>query len=72
MADTSAKASAEARTTESRPTAVRPAVLPPAGEASNPEVHRLLAVLEGARLNKDDTAANDLIKQIADLGYRAS
>lgn len=45
------------------------APLPPAGEATNPEVHRLLAELETARLNGNGEGARGLAELINGLGY---
>lgn len=44
---------------------------PPAGEASDPEVHRLMAELETARLNGNDDDAKRLTAEIGKLGYAA-
>lgn len=62
--------------TESKPTAAAPVAAPkasllPAAEASNPEVHRLLAELETARINGDQDGAKRLTEQVASLGYAA-
>lgn len=46
--------------------------LTPAGEASDPAVHTLLAELETARTNGADDDARDIIGYLADLGYSAS
>lgn len=45
--------------------------LQPAGEASDPEVHRLLAELETARLNNDEDGMKEVGRKLADLGYSA-
>jgi len=55
---------------EPKPAAAKSA-LAPAGESSDPEVHRLLAELEGARLNGKDEQMQDIIRRIADLGFSA-
>lgn len=43
----------------------------PAGEATDPQVHQLLAEMETARLNGDTKAREDAIKKLNDLGYDA-
>jgi hypothetical protein len=69
---------AEAKTAESKTAAkaapkVAPQVeLQPAGEATDPAVHQLLAELETARVNGAEDDMQDLIDYLADLGYSAS
>jgi len=62
---------------ESVPDPVAPAPAPqpgliPAGAASNPEVHKLLAELATARTNGSVDDADDIIHYLAELGYSAS
>ena len=45
--------------------------LTPAGESTNPEVHSLLAELEGLRLNGDTEGANKVLDRLEKLGYSA-
>lgn len=40
-----------------------------AGSCSDPAVHHLLAELQTARNNNDETAVGTLIAALADLGY---
>lgn len=69
MADTSKTTTAT--TTSAKPANSGAKNLTPAGESSDPNVQTLLAELDGARLNGDDAAAQDIIDRIAELGYRA-
>lgn len=46
-------------------------VLTPAGEATDPTVHQLLAELETARSNGSTDDASDIVGYLADLGYTA-
>lgn len=45
--------------------------LAPAGEASDPRVHQLLAELEAAKLNENDDARRDIRDALRELGYSA-
>lgn len=67
--DTTKPAKITEAKTESVP-AEAPA-LAPASETSNPEVHRLLAELQSARLNEDADAIQSYTDQINALGFSA-
>jgi len=45
--------------------------LTPAGSATDPAVHQLLAELATSRANGADDDAQDLVNYLAGLGYRA-
>jgi hypothetical protein len=40
-----------------------------ASESGDPAVHQLMAELQTARLNGDDTAVAELSRRLAELGY---
>ena len=54
-----------------KPTAAAQPELKPAGEASNPAVHQLLADLATARANGENDEASDIVGYLAELGYSA-
>jgi hypothetical protein len=45
--------------------------LTPAGSATDPSVHKLLADLQTARANGNDDDAQDIVDYLATLGYSA-
>jgi hypothetical protein len=63
------------KTETKAPVAVKPATatpeLTPAGSATDPSVHKLLADLQTARANGNDDDAQDIVDYLATLGYSA-
>lgn len=65
---------AEQKTTkpaEPKPAAAPQSTLKPAGEASDPAVHQLLADLATARANGEKDEVDDIVGYLAELGYSA-
>lgn len=67
MADTKA----EQKQADQKAPTTSQAGLRPAGEASDPQVHQLLAEMETARINGDKDARDAAVKKLTDLGYSA-
>jgi hypothetical protein len=64
------KPAAKAAEPKAAPAPAKPDLIP-AGSATDPAVHQLLAELETARANGADDDVQDLIGYLADLGYSA-
>lgn len=67
----SSAAEAQKTTPRAEPTLASSGSLQLAGESTDPEVHRLLAERETARLNNSEDGVNDIDRRLRDLGYSA-
>lgn len=65
----SSAAEAQKTTPRAEPTLASTGALQPAGESTDPEVHRLLAERETARLNNSQDGVDDIDRRLRDLGY---